>query len=61
MKVDNQADVDYASHLSARREDKRIEAAADAAMHWVDAETVYLFRKYKIPLPARLTKTTWAA
>lgn len=39
--------------------DTRIARAADKAAMSVDAETIDLFRKYDIKLPARLAKGTW--
>lgn len=65
MKVEHQgnkatkASNDFEAHMSARRYDKRLEAAAESVMWLVDAETVGLFRKYGLPVPARLAKTTW--
>lgn len=65
MKVENQANRptrasgDFEATLSARRYDKRLDDAAGAVQWQVDAETVGLFRKYGLPLPDRLRKTTW--
>lgn len=62
MKVDRHRPVFAAldlEYLGSRIEQYRQEAAADAASREVDRETVGLFRKYNLPLPDRLAKSTW--